>query len=128
VKLDVNINIEDIMQESLQFEMLNDCLLFVISQVKTRIKCYQSRKLEMEKLVAAGSIYDEYLGEMLVQSEKSGRAFVLKIDPLYPMSGLKGIKVLGVEPQETDMDVSVWNQKISTSELSTLSDFVEILV
>jgi hypothetical protein len=80
----------------------------------------------MSKLIDQGFIYEEEQGELLVQSESSGRAFVFKIDPCYPFGGLEAVRVVGVEPDQGN-DVSLWNQKIKGLPVGRLIDLIPIL-
>jgi hypothetical protein len=102
---------------------------YCISSISTRVQWYQQRMTEMNMFCEKyGAIYDESMGELLFQSEKSQRAFVFKIDPIYPFGGLFGAKVVGIEPLQHNESLKDWNHKLQTIGADRLDDIVSILV
>ncbi|KAJ3274487.1 Origin recognition complex subunit 5 [Terramyces sp. JEL0728] len=127
-KLDIqadNVEFQDILEMVADFP-LNEAIGTSVSVLNNRVMNYLNRKREMEIIVQNGGIFDDELLELLVQAE-SGRAFVLKIDPNYPLSGLENIKIVGIEPQEDDDEKLVWTEKIKSMDLKTISDLLPLL-
>ncbi|KAJ3310346.1 Origin recognition complex subunit 5 [Boothiomyces sp. JEL0838] len=105
---------------------LNEAIGTAVTLLNNRVKNYLSRKSEMQVIVENGGIFDDELLELLVQAE-SGRAFVLKLDPNYPLSGLEHVKVVGIEPQEYDDEKSVWTEKIRAMDIKTVTELLPLL-
>ncbi|KAJ3323938.1 hypothetical protein HDV06_000914 [Boothiomyces sp. JEL0866] len=127
-KLDIqadNVEYQDIL-ELIADLPLNEAIGTSVTLLNNRVKNYLERKREMEIVVENGGIYDDELLELLVQAE-SGRAFVLKIDPNYPLSGLEHIKVVGIEPQEYDDEKQVWTEKIKNMDIKTVTELLPLL-
>jgi hypothetical protein len=122
-KLNVNLNIKDVMERQGSFVTMNSKLAFVVTNIRLRVQAYQARIEEMQKFVDQGALYDEQVGELLVQVE-SKRAFVFRIDPCYPFGGLESIKVVGVEP-DYGGEVEKWNSKLKSMN-GRLSDAITL--
>ncbi|KAJ3261545.1 hypothetical protein HK103_005383 [Boothiomyces macroporosus] len=105
---------------------LNEAIGTAVTLLNNRVKNYLSRKSEMQVIVENGGIFDDELLELLVQAE-SGRAFVLKLDPNYPLSGLEHVKVVGIEPQEYDDEKLVWTEKIRAMDIKTVTELLPLL-
>ena len=101
-----DVSVHDILEQSTLLLKMNDALSFVMTCVQTRLYNYYARKQEMVELQDHDNvIYDAENGECLVHNPTTGRAFVLRLDPSYPLSGSLGIQVVGIEPLEDQDDL-----------------------
>ena len=108
----------DIIDKSTRHTKLDYSLSVVIHQVMTRLENHYARAEEFAKLEPKGGVYDKDNQTLLLVSDRSSRAFMFKIDDLYPMSGLSGVVIAAIEPMANDDEVSEWNTKIA--KLTTL--------
>jgi hypothetical protein len=104
------VQLQDIVKEAERLSKLDVAVSFTLKAVYHRLLVHHARKQEIQGLLSTYDdlVYDEEMGQVLCQIEKSGRAFVLRLDPLYPMSGWEGIQILGVEPAKDASEVSFW--------------------
>jgi|1048.fasta_scaffold286992_1 hypothetical protein len=95
----------------------------------TRLEIHYERLAEFEKLVSRGAVYDEEQNTLLIVSEQTTRAFVLKIGDLYPLSGLCGVSVIAIEPLEAENEIDSWNSKFLKyeSEYTRIDEIAHLL-
>lgn len=83
----------------------------------------------MQELVDQhGAIYEEAVGELLIQSEVSQRAFVLLIDSCYPYGGVGSVTIVGIEPLGDNESVSDWNLKLKSTGAKSVTDIYNMLL
>ena len=121
-----------VIHANLSFSKVDEVVSHIVMGARSRI--YETKALEDEisKLSDKyeGLIYDPEMRELLVHVESTGRAFVIRVKQGYPSTlGWQGsLEVVGVEPAlQGHSEVELWQDKVISDRISSLSDLIPLL-
>ncbi|KAI8903751.1 hypothetical protein EDD86DRAFT_214148 [Gorgonomyces haynaldii] len=119
-----DLDLRDVLEQAGQFLKMDECLAYVISQTRLRLACHCLRQQEMDKLPDV--MYDPDALELMLHTS-SGKAYVIKLDPSYPLCGTAGVQLLGVEPLEHPNQLQQLQSMIDQSQAKTLTELLSNL-